>query len=78
LLDRGIAHVDIVDGGPSECADSSRPYFGPEQGEAWVKQVSELPCKWARIAITPTWVGILDYETRLPSALMRAMSRVGV
>jgi len=24
----------------------------------------------ARIAITPGWVGILDFETRFPSALM--------
>jgi Pyridoxamine 5'-phosphate oxidase len=78
LMVRGIAQVEIVDTVPSEFAESSRRYFGPEQGDAWVKQVGELPSNWARISITPNWVGILDYETRLPSALMRAMARVGI
>lgn len=78
LMMRGIAHVEIVDGVPSEFAESSRRAFGREQGDAWVKQVGELPGKWARIAVTPNWVGILDYETRLPSALMRAMARAAV
>ena len=78
LMVRGIAHVEIVDDVPPEFAESSRHYFGTEQGEAWAKQVGELCRKWARISITPNWVGILDYETRLPSALMRAMARAAV
>jgi hypothetical protein len=28
----------------------------------------------ARIAITPEWVGILDFEQRFPSALEKAMA----
>jgi hypothetical protein len=28
----------------------------------------------ARIAIQPTWVGVLDFETRFPSAIATAMS----
>jgi hypothetical protein len=27
----------------------------------------------ARIFVTPEWVGILDFETRFPSSLERAM-----
>jgi Pyridoxamine 5'-phosphate oxidase len=75
LLIRGTARVEIVDGVVPEFAESSRRYFGPEQGEAWVKQVGSLSPQMARIAITPHWVGILDYEQRFPSALERAMER---
>jgi hypothetical protein len=42
-------------------------YFGPEQGAAWVETLRGKPM--ARNAITPGWVGILDFETRFPSAL---------
>jgi hypothetical protein len=30
----------------------------------------------ARIFIKPTWVGILDFESRFPSAIERAMERL--
>jgi hypothetical protein len=42
-------------------------YFGPEQGPAWVSTLRGQPT--ARIAITPGWVGILDFQPRFPSAL---------
>jgi hypothetical protein len=42
-------------------------YFGPEQGLAWVNTLRGKPV--ARIAITAEWVGILDFQTRFPSAL---------
>ena len=42
-------------------------YFGPEQGPAWVSTLRGKPM--ARIAVTPEWVGILDFQTRFPSAL---------
>jgi len=42
-------------------------YFGSEQGPAWVGTLRGKPM--ARIAITPDWVGILDFQTRFPSAL---------
>ena len=42
-------------------------YFGPEQGPAWVATLRGKPM--ACIAITPQWAGILDFQTRFPSAL---------
>ena len=42
-------------------------YFGPEQGPAWISTVRGKPT--GRIAITPAWAGILDFQTRFPSAL---------
>jgi hypothetical protein len=73
LLVRGTARVELVDGPPAEFAETSRRYFGDEQGAAWVERAGLLTREWARISITPTWVGILDYETRFPSGLERGM-----
>ena len=42
-------------------------YMGAEQGRAWVAQISGQ--EMARIRVVPEWVNILDFETRLPSAL---------
>ena len=48
-------------------AAAARRYFGEKQGNAWVAQLRGQPM--VRIAVTPSWVGVLDFETRFPSAL---------
>jgi Pyridoxamine 5'-phosphate oxidase len=65
---RGTARVERVDGVPPEYALASRRYFGEEQGQAWVDQFPPDAEMW-RIAVTPTWANVLDFETRFPSAL---------
>ena len=67
LLVRGRAEVEMVDDVSPEYELSATRYFGPEQGPAWVGTLRGKPM--ARIAITPNWAGILDFETRFPSAL---------
>ena len=67
LMIRGTAAVDMLDDVVPEYALSATRYFGPEQGPAWVATLGGKPM--ARIAITPSWVGVLDFETRFPSAL---------
>ena len=69
LLIRGTAAVEMVDGVVPEYALAARRYFGDEQGQAWVEQVGSMLSSMARIAIRPAWVGILDFETRFPSAI---------
>lgn len=64
---RGQADVDLLDDVPPEYAAAAERYFGPTQGRAWVSQLNGAPM--GRIRITPEWVNILDFETRLPSAL---------
>jgi hypothetical protein len=73
LMVRGTAIVEIVDGVPSEYAETARRYFGDEQGTAWVKQVGGLCPQMARILIRPSWASILDFEARFPSAIARAI-----
>lgn len=67
LLLRGEAVVERLDDVSEEYAASARRYFGDEQGEAWVAPLKGQPM--ARISVTPTWVAVLDFETRFPSAI---------
>ena len=69
LLIRGSIHIDTVDGIAPEYATLSRRVLGEEQGQAWLDQVGPLFTHMSRIFIRPEWVGILDFETRFPSAL---------
>lgn len=74
LLIRGTAEVEIVDGVAMEYAAAAERYFGPEQGRAWVQQVGSLFSQMGRISIRPEWVGMLDMQTRFPSAIEAAMA----
>lgn len=67
LMARGTAEVEMLDDVVPEYALAATRYFGPEQGPAWVSTLRGKPM--ARIPVSPSWVGILDFETRFPSAL---------
>ena len=64
---RGSASVELLDDVVPEYALAATQYFGAEPGAAWVNALRGKPM--ARIAVTPGWVGILDFQTRFPSAL---------
>jgi hypothetical protein len=67
LLVRGRASAEMLTDVSPEYEYAANRYFGPEQGAAWVSTLRGKPM--ARITITPGWVGILDFQTRFPSAL---------
>ncbi len=70
LLVRGTAKLQPVNGVVPEYALAAERYFGEQQGKAWVTQLgSMVQGGMVRIAITPEWVGLLDFQTRFPSAL---------
>jgi PPOX class probable F420-dependent enzyme len=69
LLIRGTARMRVVKGIVPEYAIASERYLMPEEGRAWVRQLSGMLSEMVRIAVTPEWVGVLDYKTRFPSAL---------
>ena len=75
LMIRGSIHMDAVDGIAPEYAAMSRRVMGEEQGEIWLNQVGAMITRMSRIFITPEWVGVLDFETRFPSAIEHAMER---
>jgi hypothetical protein len=67
LLVRGAASVDLLDDVVPEYEQAAHRYFGPDQGAAWCSQLKGQPM--ARVSVTPSWVSVLDFETRFPSAL---------
>jgi nitroimidazol reductase NimA-like FMN-containing flavoprotein (pyridoxamine 5'-phosphate oxidase superfamily) len=67
LLIRGRARVEMLDDVAPEYEAAARRYMGDEQGESWVASLRGLPM--ARISVRPTWVRVLDFVTRFPSAL---------
>ena len=69
LLVRGTARLEPVNGIVPEYAIAPERYFGPEQGQAWVDQLGGMIPSMVRITIAPGWVGLLDFQTRFPSAL---------
>lgn len=73
LLLRGVARVEIVAGIAPEYALAAERYFGPEQGAAWVTNVAPLMPRTTRLAVRPTWVGLLDFQERFPEAFARRM-----
>jgi PPOX class probable F420-dependent enzyme len=69
LLVRGTAQLQTVKGIVPEYAMAADRYFGAEQAKAWLTQLSSMVQDMVRIGITPEWVGVLDFQTRFPSAL---------
>ena len=69
LLVRGTARLQPLDGIAPEYATAAERYFGPKQGQAWVNQLRGMVPTMVRIAVTPEWVGLLDFQTRFPSAI---------
>lgn len=68
---RGTAHLETVDGVVPEYALAAERYFGRDQGQAWVQQLGGTITQMVRIVVTPEWVGVLDFQTRFPSALTK-------
>jgi hypothetical protein len=69
LLVRGTASIEVIDGIPTEYLEASHKAVSPEDFAAFEAQVRALYKQMARIAITPTWAKLIDFETRLPLAV---------
>ncbi len=77
LLIRGTAEVTIVDGVPEEYLEAGHKQVPDEMFAGWEAEVRRLYPSMARIAVTPTWAKILDFETRIPSAVEEMARRAG-
>ncbi len=72
---RGRVHTDTVEGVAPEYEAMSRRMMGDEAGEAWLSTLRPMTSSMTRVFVTPEWVALLDFETRFPSALERAMEQ---
>lgn len=69
LLVRGTASCKLMEGLVPEYQLAARRYFGEEQAQAWLEQLKGMISQMVRISIRPEWVGVLDFQSRFPSAL---------
>ncbi len=74
LLVRGVVEMEHVVGAPPEVAAAAERYLGPDQGRAWMQQAGGLISDWVRLAVVPRFIQVIDYETRMPSAIAAAIA----
>ena len=66
---RGRAEITEVDGIAAEYAEAAHRFLGSEEATGYLAQIDQPGTRMARIAVRPAWVGLMDFETRRPSAL---------
>ena len=66
---RGRVTISEVEGIPPEYASAARRYLGDEAARAYLVEIDQPGTRMARVDLHPTWVGVLDFQMRLPSAL---------
>ena len=69
LTIRGEAFITEANGVPGEYATAAKRYLGEEAAADYLAGLEHPSTMMARIVVTPTWVGYLDFDTRLPAAL---------
>jgi hypothetical protein len=69
LTIRGRVEIREVDGVPAEYEAAARRYLGEEAAAAYIAQIDQPGTRMASIDLHPTWVGVLDFQSRSPSAL---------
>jgi hypothetical protein len=69
LLIRGRVRLESVDGIVPEYEACAVRYFDEKTAQAWLGQLRGMVSSMVRLTVTPEWVGLLDFQTRFPSAL---------
>jgi Pyridoxamine 5'-phosphate oxidase len=75
LLVRGTAELRTVDGIPDDYITASRKIIPAEGFAEWEATVRSLYTTMVRIDITPEWAKVLDFETRIPVALVEILEQ---
>jgi len=66
FMARGTASIEIVQGIPQEYIDASRRIVGEDKMATWEAEVRRNMSEMAVITITPTWLKVVDFDTRFP------------
>ena len=64
---RGRVEITDVDGLAPEYTAAARRYLGEEAAAGMLAAMDQPGTVQARIVLRPTWAGLLDFDTRLPS-----------
>jgi len=66
LSARGVATIAYDQGLPEEYVEASRRIVGEEKFPAWEAEVRAENRNMALIRIEPTWLKVVDFDTRFP------------
>jgi hypothetical protein len=66
---RGRAEIAEAEGVVPEYAEAARRFLGAEQAAEYLAQIDQPGTRMARVAVRPSWVGLMDFQNRMPSAL---------
>jgi|SRR4051812_39554709 hypothetical protein len=66
---RGKAEITEIAGIAPEYAEAARRFLGEEPAAGYLAQIDQPETRMARIAVRPTWVALMDFQSRMPSAL---------
>ena len=69
LTIRGRVQIREVDGIPGEYESAAHRYLGDKAAREYLAQIDQPGTRMASIDLRPTWVGVIDFQSRLPSAL---------
>jgi hypothetical protein len=69
LTIRGRAAISEIEGVAPEYALSAQRYLGEKAARDYLAQIDQPGTRMAAIEVRPSWVGVLDFRTRLPSSL---------
>lgn len=70
---RGTADVQVEAGFVEEYELAHKRYYGDVQGARNAEQPRAAGVSMARIVLRPSWVGVLDFQTRVPRAMAEAL-----
>ena len=71
---RGSADVQVEPGMVDEYELAHKRYYGVDQGERNVAPLRDAGVSMARVVLRPSWVGVIDFQERLPRAMTEAMA----
>ncbi len=78
LYIRGIVRISPYDGVVPEWAAAGKRMMGEEGAREFEAMAEGMlkagALKFVRLAVQPTWVGILDFEQRFPSPIEKSMA----
>ena len=66
---RGQVEITEVDGLAPEYVPAARRYLGEDAARQYLSQVDQAGTRMAQIDLRPAWVGVHDFQSRMPSAL---------
>ena len=73
---RGTATATVMESVPMEYVKAGQQLLGPEGAAAFMQTLEPLLPNikhWVRVAIRPEWASVLDFQTRFPSQIVKAM-----